>query len=226
MSAVHAAGMARKRSYHLQPRCWNEHRWFNLRGEFQTALLNWLCKVRKEVAVSLPNFLCNLISRSLSNLKLKYTTVFKHKRIHNCFTHSKVSRNIMAADAGNVPQLRAIITTHSMQYARSRWCTAYCTPLQQPRFWIHLMTVSMLNTELFQYLKRQDQRISKTCKSTFIFCSSWNLWEGAHFLHLACQGGGAPPFPPSVTPLPTVEKCRPPNHGLKQSQAFQDGIIS
>ena len=45
-------------------------------GEFQTALLNWLCKARK-VVVSLPNFLCILISRSLSNLKLKYTTVFK-----------------------------------------------------------------------------------------------------------------------------------------------------
>jgi len=30
-------------------------------------------------------------------------------------------------------------------------------------------------------LKRQDQRISKTCKSTFIFCSSWNLWERSHF---------------------------------------------
>jgi len=65
-----------------------------------------------EVVVSLPNFLCSLISRrSLSNLKLKYTRVFKHKCIHNCITHSKVSRNIMAADAGNVPQLRAIITS-------------------------------------------------------------------------------------------------------------------
>jgi len=47
--------------------------------------------------------------------------------------------------------------------------------LQQLRFWIHLMTVSMLNTALFQYLKRQDQRISQTCKSTFIFCNLWNL---------------------------------------------------
>ena len=98
ITAVPAAGMARKRSYRLQPRCWNEHRWFNFSGEFQTALLNWLCKARKEVIVSLPNFLCILISRSLSNLKLKYTTVFKHKRIHNCITHSKVSRNIMVAD--------------------------------------------------------------------------------------------------------------------------------
>ena len=113
ITAVPAAGMARKRSYHLQPRCWNEHRWFNCSGEFQTASLNWLCKPRKEV-VSLPNFRCILISRSLSNLKLKYTTVFKHKRIHNCITHSKVSRNIMSADAGKVPQLRAIITSHTV----------------------------------------------------------------------------------------------------------------
>jgi len=29
-------------------------------------------------------------------------------------------------------------------------------------------------------------------------------------LHLACQGGGAHPCPPSVTPLLTVKKCRPP----------------
>ena len=93
ITAVPASGMARKRSYHLQPRCWNEHRWFNFSSEFQTALLNWLCKARKEVVASLPNFLCILISKSLSNLKLKYTTVFKQKRIHNCITHSKVSRN-------------------------------------------------------------------------------------------------------------------------------------
>jgi len=78
ITAVLAAGMARKRNYHLQPRCWNEHRWFNFSAEFQTALLNWICKARKEVVVSLPNFLCILISRSLSNLKLKYTTVFNH----------------------------------------------------------------------------------------------------------------------------------------------------
>ena len=67
ITAVPAAGMARKRSYHLQPRCWNEHRWFNFSDEFQTALLNWLCKARKEVVVSLPNLLSILIWRSLSN---------------------------------------------------------------------------------------------------------------------------------------------------------------
>jgi len=82
ITAVPAAGMATKRSYHLQPRCWNKHRWFNFSGEFQTALLNWLCKARKKVVVSPSNFLCILISRPLSNLKFKYTTVFKH----NVFT--------------------------------------------------------------------------------------------------------------------------------------------
>ena len=114
ITAVPAAGVARKRSYHLQPRCWNEYCWFNFSGEFQTALLIWLCKPRKEVVVSLPNFLCILISRSPSNLKLNYTTVFKYKRIHNCITHSKVSRNIMAAGTDNIPQLRAIITSHTV----------------------------------------------------------------------------------------------------------------
>ena len=124
ITAVPVTGMTKKRSYHFQPRCWNEHRWFNFRGEFQTALLKWLCKARKEVAVSLPNFLCILISTSLSNLKLKYTTVFKHKRIHTCITHSKLSRNVMAADAGNVPQLRAIITSHT--YAVCTFKIMFC----------------------------------------------------------------------------------------------------
>jgi len=63
ITAVPVAGMARKQSYHLQPRCWNEHRWFNFSSEFQTTLLNWLCKARKEVVVSLPNSL-------YSNLKV------------------------------------------------------------------------------------------------------------------------------------------------------------
>jgi len=173
ITAVPVAGMARKRSYHFQPRCWNEHRWFNFSGEFQTALLNWLCKARKEVVVSLPSFLCILISRSLSNLKLKYTTVFKHK------TYSQLHHTLQRKQKYNGRRCgqRSTTTsdyyiTHSMQYARSRWCTAYCTPLQQFQFGIHLMTVSMLNTALFQYLKRQDQRISKTCKSTLTFCSS------------------------------------------------------
>jgi len=55
ITAVPATEMARKQSYHLQPRCWNEHGWFNRRGEFQTVLWNWLYKARKEVLqASLP----------------------------------------------------------------------------------------------------------------------------------------------------------------------------
>jgi len=34
------------------------------------------------------------------------------------------------------------------------------------------MTAGLLNTAVFQYVKCQDQWISKTCRSTFIFCSS------------------------------------------------------
>jgi len=44
-----------------------------------------------------------------------------------------------------------------------------------------LMIVGLLSTALFQYLKCQDQRISKICRSTFIFSSSWNLWGGPIF---------------------------------------------
>jgi len=39
-------------------------------------------------------------------------------------------------------------------------------------------------------------------------------------LHLACQGDGAHPFPPSVTPLPTVEKCRPPKPLVKANSSL------
>ena len=84
----------------------------------------------------------------------------------------------------------------------------------------------MLNTALFHYLKRQDQRISKTFKSTFIFCRSWILSEGTHFLHLPCQGGGARPCPRQLRRCPQSKSAVPPSHGLNQSQAFQDGIIS
>jgi len=38
----------------------------------------------------------------------------------------------------------------------------------------------------------------------FIIFLNQNFW--AHFLHLACQGGGAHPCPPSVTPLPTLRE--------------------
>jgi len=43
------------------------------------------------------------------------------------------------------------------------------------------MIVDLLSTAVFLYLKCQDQQISKNCRSTFIFCSSWNLWGGPFF---------------------------------------------
>ena len=52
ITAVPAAGMARKRSYHLQPRCWNEHRWFNFNGEFQTVLLLALQSKKRSCSVA------------------------------------------------------------------------------------------------------------------------------------------------------------------------------
>jgi len=50
--------------------------------------------------------------------------------------------------------------------------------------------------------------------------------RGGPFFAFSLPGVVAYPLPPSVTPLPTVEKYRPPSYGLKQSQALQDGIIS
>ena len=151
--------------------------------------------------MSLHNFLCILISRSLPNLKEKYMTAFRHKLIHNCITQSKASRSIiMAANGGNVPHLGRLL--HHTQHARSRWCIVQCTPLHCNTLecTINLMIVGLLSTALFQYLKCQDQRISKNCRSTFLFCS-YEISKGARFLHLACQGGRRAPLSLSVTPL-------------------------
>jgi len=87
--------------------------------------------------VSLHKFLCILIRRSLSNLKEKYTTAFRHKRIHTALHNPKqVERSIMAAS----PQIPAVFHNsgrllHHTHYARSRWCTVHCTPLQL--LWIY-----------------------------------------------------------------------------------------
>ena len=40
----------------------------------------------------------------------------------------------------------------------------------------------------------KNDAFPKFCRSTFIFCSSRKLYEGAHFLHLACQGGQRAPL--------------------------------
>jgi len=107
-------------------------------------------------------------------------TAFRHKLIHNSITQSKANRGIW-------PQMAAKFHTHvrllhHTQYAHSRWCIVQCTPLHcnNSDFTIHLMIVGLLSTALFQYLKCQDQWISKNC-STFIFWSSWNLSGGPIF---------------------------------------------
>ena len=146
--------MARKRSYHLQPRRWNETSLAQLQRWISNSFVKLALQSKKRsCSVATQLSLYSNLKVSVY-LKLKYTRVFKHKPIHKCITHSKVSRNIMAADAATFHNYGHYYITHGMQYARSRWCTAYCTPLQQFRFWIHLMTVSMLNTALFRYLKR------------------------------------------------------------------------
>jgi len=87
------------------------------------------------------------------------------------------------------------------------------------------MTVSMLNTALFQYNVKTNG-FPKLVKHFHILQFMKSLRGGPFFAFSLPVGQRAPLPPPSVTPLPTVEKCRPPSHGLKQSQAFQDGIIS
>jgi len=135
MKATVPAGMARKKVI-----TYSRHAKINTSGstsssKLQITLLNWLCKKKMKIVVSLHNIVFILISRftAQSQAKVAYTIAFRHKRIHNCITQSKASRSIMAANAGNVLQLRAILTSHTI--APSRCCTVHCTPLQQ--LWIY-----------------------------------------------------------------------------------------
>jgi len=122
-----------------------------------------------------------------------YTTAFRHKLIHISTTQSKTSK--MAANGGNVPHLRAIITSRTVCTFKMMYCTLHAAALHNSEFAIHLMIVGLLSTALFQYLKCQDQRISKNCRSTFIFCSSWNV-EGVPFFTFRLPGGQREPLPP------------------------------
>jgi len=101
-------------------------------GDMQTALLNWLCKTKNKVVVSLHDLLFILISRSLSNLKQKYTTAFRHKLIHNCTAQPTASRSIMAA---NMRQLSTTMSdyyiTHSVHvHDRALWTAHRCNNLE------------------------------------------------------------------------------------------------
>jgi len=86
---------------------------------------------------------------------------------------------------------------HHTQYARSWWCIVRCTPLHcnNLEFTIYLMIVGLLSTSLLHYLKCQDQRISKNCRSTVIFCSSWNIWGGPFFTFSLPGGAVRTPAP-------------------------------
>ena len=93
---------------------------------------------------------------------------------------------------------------HHTQYARSRWCVVQFTPLHCNNFdfTIHLMIVGLLSAALFQYLKCQDQRVSKNGRSTFIFCSSWNVWGGQFFTFSLTKGAECTPAPRQLRHCP------------------------
>jgi len=58
-------------------------------------------------------------------------TAFRHKLINNCITQSKASKSVMAANGGNVPHLRAIITPHTVCTFKMMYCTMPAAALQQ-----------------------------------------------------------------------------------------------
>ena len=167
-------------------------------GELQTALLSsWLCKTKNEVVVSLDNFLCILIWRSLSNLKEKFTTAFSHKRIHTAL-HSPKQVEVEWPQARKCRQCSTTpgdyYITHSMHVQDDVLYTARrCNNFE---FMIHLMIVGLLKSALFQCLKCQDKRISKNCRSTFILSSSWNVWGGPFFTFSVPWGGQRAPLLP------------------------------
>jgi len=92
-------------------------------GELQTALFIWLCKKKKDCSVTTQFSLHSTLKLTAQcQAKVAYTTAFRHRRIHNCITQSKPSRSIMAA---NVPQLRAIITSHTICTFTLMYCTLH-----------------------------------------------------------------------------------------------------
>ena len=116
--------------------------------------------------------------RSLSDLKEKYTTAFRqtYSQLHYLSRNKNKARSRLQWS-----QMRATFQTmddyyitHTVCTFKMMYCTMHCNNFQ---FAIHLMTVGLLNIAVFQYLRCQDQRISRTCISTFISCSSRNLFS-------------------------------------------------
>ena len=147
-------------------------------GELQTALLNWLCKTKKKVVVSLHNFPCILISRSLPNFKEIYPTwQLSDINLSTTPPHSpkQVKWRQMAATLHTYGWLlhHAVgLYTFKMMYFKM-----HAAALQQ--FWIYdsfddCWFATHCTISVF---KMSNQRISKNCRSTSIFCSSWNLWR-------------------------------------------------
>jgi len=62
------------------------------------------------------------------------------------------------------------------------------------QFTIHLMIVGLTSTALFQYLKRQDQQISKNVEA-LSYCAVHEISEGGPFFTFSLPGGRAP-LPP------------------------------
>ena len=160
------------------------------------------------------------VCRSLSNLKEKYTTTFRHKRIHNCITQSKASRRTMAVNAGNVPQLWAIITSHTVRTFKVMHCTrhAACNNFE---FTINLMNVGFLTTQYFSRLFKMSRPTDfQNLQKHFHVLQFIKSPRGAHFYTsfpgVAARIPALTPLPDaSVTPLPDVSctlHCRAPVH--------------
>ena len=126
--------------------------------------------------------------RSLSDLKEKYTTAFRqtYSQLHYLSRNKNKARSRLQWS-----QMRATFQTmddyyitHTVCTFKMMYCTMHCNNFQ---FAIHLMTVGLLNIAVFQYLRCQDQRISRTCISTFISCSSRNPFRREATRYQRCQ---------------------------------------
>jgi len=132
-------------------------------------------------------------------------TAFRHKLIHNCTTQSKASRGVMAANGGNVPHRRAITTSHTACMFKMMCSTMLAAALQQ--LWIYDLFddcwfAKHCTISVFKMSRPTDfQKLQKH----FHILQFMKSLRVIHFLHLACQVGGAHPCPPpSVTPLSTM----------------------
>jgi len=144
--------------------------------------------------VSLHNFLCILTSRK-STWQLSVINLFI-----NSITQSKANRSMR-------PQMTATFHTygpllHHTQHARSRWCTVQCTPLHCNN-WIY---GSFDDCWFAKHCTKSVFKISRPtgfqkAQKHFHILQFMKSLRAAHFLRLACRGGGAHPCLPSVTSL-------------------------